>query len=153
MFYVIFIALGLILVGWPLVKLMKAAEVTVPEGSYGYDGENFYPPGKYPVPYKLTLIDMRTRVSAPFSANMAGPGEVPKVRRCLLTWKPDAENLKRYVLHPDIDAELQRFYSAYPDLDLPHYAGILGIKIIRVEEAAKKKTSGVTLGEDVEVPY
>lgn len=153
MFYAIFIALGLLLVGWPLLKLMRAAEVKVPEGFYGHDGENFYPPGKHPIPYKLTLIDMRTRVSAPFSMNMAAPGEMPKMQRCLLTWKPDVGNLKTYVLHADIDAELQRFYSAYPDLDLPHYAKILGIEIVRVEEAAKKKTSGVSLGDDVEIPY
>lgn len=153
MFYVIFIVLGLLLVGWPMLKMLRAANVKVPEGFYGHDGENFYPPGTYPVPYQLTMIDMRTRVSAPFSANMAGPGEPPKVRRCLMTWRPDAENLETYLKHPDIDKELQRFYSAYPDLDLPHYARILGIEIVRVEEATKKKTSGVSLGDDVEIPY
>ena len=71
MFYAIFIALGLLLVGWPLLKMARATVVTVPDGHYGYDGEEFYPPGKYPIPYKLTLIDMRTRVSAPFSATVS----------------------------------------------------------------------------------
>lgn len=153
MFYVIFSALAALLVGWPLVRFLRASRVKVPKGYYGYDGEDFYPPGTYPTPYKLTMIDMRTRVSAPFSYNMAAAGETPKIRRCLLTWKPDPGNLVNYVKHADIDAELQRFYSAYPDLDLPHYAKILGIEVLRLEEAAKKQTSGVSLGDDVEIPY
>ena len=109
--------------------------------------------GRHYNPKLDQLIDIHEQVTD-LSSFEGTPGENGKRFKTLVTWKPDLRNLRNYESPEKVHFELKRLYATLPTLDLLHYAKVLGIQVMKVEDNQKpSKITGVSIGEGVEIPY
>jgi hypothetical protein len=73
--------------------------------------------------------------------------------RYVIVWKPDTSRIRQFLKSGNVPDRIAELLRTMPDVDLAEYAELLGIEIVRFTTPPKKETSGVELGDGVEIPY
>jgi hypothetical protein len=75
--------------------------------------------------------------------------------RYVFVWKPNIQKIGTYLKQPSIPEAIARLLRTMPEIDLEKYADYLGIVIVSTEgiKPASSSTTGVAIGEGIELPY